>query len=80
MLKDEEIGDKSGVVSSPIGHEKHSLITEYPGSKITIELFNGENYITWSQSTTFWLHSRSKFGYVDGTLETPSREDPTYGK
>ena len=65
---------------SPIGIEKHSLVTENPGSKITTELFNGENYLSWSQSATFWLRSRAKFGYVDGTIKAPSREDPTYGK
>ena len=80
MSKERGIDDKSGVESSPISHEKHSLITEIPGSKISTELVNGENYITWSQSATFWLRSRSKFGYVDGTLKAPSREDPTYAK
>ena len=47
MSKDSDPDDKSGVGSSPIGIEKHSLITENPGSKITTELFNGENYRLW---------------------------------
>ena len=80
MSKDSVTGDKSGIGSSPIGNERQSLIAESLGSKITTKLFNGENYITQSQSSTFWLRSKSKFGYVDGTLKAPSREDPTYGK
>ena len=80
MFKDSVTGDKFGIGSSPIGNEKQSLIAENSASKLTTELFNGENYITWSQLATFWLRSRAKFGYVDGTLKAPSREDPTYGK
>ena len=79
-MTDSLSGGNSGVVRSPTSNEKQSLIVENPGSKFTTELFNGENYITWSQSATFWLRSRSKLGYVDGTLKVPSREDPTYGK
>ena len=80
MSKDGVIDDKSGVESSLIGTEKQSLIIENPRSKITTKLFNGENYRSWFQSATFWLRSRAKFGYVDGTLKALSRENPSYRK
>ena len=43
-------------------------------------LLNGNNYLSWSQSATFWLRSKAKFGYVNDTIKAPSPDDPTYAK
>jgi len=72
-------GNQVGNQISPVGSDRH-FITENPSAKITTVLFNGENYLSWSQSTTLYLQSRSKFEYVDGTIETPSRTDPDFKK
>ena len=80
MAKDDDQTAKTDdTFSSPVGNERQ-FITENPGTKITTVLFNGENYLSWSQSAALWLYSRSKFDYVDGTIKTPSKDDPSYKK
>ncbi|KAF5932700.1 hypothetical protein HYC85_028871 [Camellia sinensis] len=51
-----------------------------PSLKITTSLFNGQNYLTWSQSLTMFLKSRVKMGYVNGRIQAPSTTDPGYGQ
>ena len=66
----------SGSVDSPIDNERSTFVTENPSTKITKVLFNEENYLSWLQSATLWLHSESKFGYLDGTIKASSTNDP----
>ena len=78
MSKDDVPMKSTEVTSSPIDNETIS-VTENPGAKITTVLLNGDNYLSRSQSATFWLKIRSNFGYVDSTIKAPSQEDPAYG-
>ena len=57
-----------------------TTMTENPNSslKITTSLFNGENYLAWSQSLTIFLKSRGKMGYIDGRIQASSTMDPCY--
>ncbi|XP_028090690.1 uncharacterized protein LOC114290889 [Camellia sinensis] len=48
--------------------------------KITTSLFNGQNYLAWSQSLTMFLKSRGKKGYVDGRIQAPSTIDSGYNQ
>ncbi|XP_028069354.1 uncharacterized protein LOC114271885 [Camellia sinensis] len=49
-----------------------------PSLKITTSLFNGQNYLAWSQSLTIFLKSQGKMGYVDGRIQAPSTTDSGY--
>ncbi|XP_028065563.1 uncharacterized protein LOC114268571 [Camellia sinensis] len=49
-----------------------------PSLKITTSLFNGQNYLAWSQSLTLFLKSRGKMGSVDGRIQAPSTTDSGY--
>ncbi|CAL5430126.1 unnamed protein product [Camellia sinensis] len=50
----------------------------HPSQKITTSLFNGQNYLAWSQSLTIFLKSKGKMGYVDGRVQAPSITDTGY--
>ena len=51
-----------------------------PNLKITTSLFNGNNYLAWSQSVTLVLKGRGKMGYINGRIQAPNTEDTTYDK
>ncbi|CAL5365889.1 unnamed protein product [Camellia sinensis] len=77
--------DSTSVSSSSQTPKSESLIlpttmTENPNPsmKITTSLFNGQNYLAWSQSLTLFLKSRGKMGYVDGRIQAPSTTDSGY--
>ncbi|XP_028103725.1 uncharacterized protein LOC114302845 [Camellia sinensis] len=50
----------------------------HPGQKITTSLFNGQNYLAWSQSLTIFLKSKGKMEYVDGRVQAPNITDTGY--
>ena len=51
------------------------LPEDKPTFQITRELFNGENFIVWSQYVKLFLKSKGKMGYVLGTIEQPKPTD-----
>ena len=63
-----------------IGYCTFVATPDNPNMKITTSLFNGQNYLAWSQSVRLFLNSREKLGYVNGRIKVPSTKDATYDK
>ncbi|XP_074299414.1 uncharacterized protein LOC141630507 [Silene latifolia] len=47
---------------------------DVPGAKISNVILRRDNYDAWQRSMTFYLKSRRKFGFVDGTIKKPTTE------
>lgn len=43
-----------------------------PGSSLVSQVFDGENYYTWSHIIVMALKAKNKIGFIDGTLSKPS--------
>ena len=72
---------KSTVNSQPSRCESFVVAPpDNPNLKITTSLFNGHNFLAWSQSVTLFLKGRGKMGYVNGRIKAPNTEDTTYDK
>ena len=73
--------EKSTVNSQPLRSENIIVAQpDNPNLKITTSLFNGKNFLAWSQSVTLFLKGRGKIGYINGRIKAPSTEDATYEK
>ena len=51
-----------------------------PNLKITSTLFNGQNFMPWSQLGALYLRGQGKMGHLDGHITAPNLKDPTYDK
>lgn len=47
-----------------------------PGSLQVNCMLNGSNYLTWVKAMRIGLNSRSKLGFIDGTIKRPSEGEP----
>ncbi|XP_022889067.1 uncharacterized protein LOC111404505 [Olea europaea var. sylvestris] len=46
--------------------------SDNPGALIVSEIFNGDNYNSWSRSISMALSVKNKLGFIDGSLKSPS--------
>ncbi|KAK0575868.1 hypothetical protein LWI29_008433 [Acer saccharum] len=53
-------------------------LTNYSSTPITIYKLNGRNYIQWSQSFMFHVHSKEKEDYLTGHITKPDEKDVGY--
>ena len=75
------MSDDSTVNSQPLRNENIIVAQlDNPNLKITTSLFNGQNFLAWSQSVTLFLKGRGKMGYINGRIKTPKIEDAAYDK
>ena len=81
MVEDKQTSkDSIGEVSQPKEENSFSYSNDNPNQKITISLFNGTNYLSWSRSAALSLKGRGRLEYVNGKLVPPSMEDPDFDK
>ncbi|KAK2974112.1 hypothetical protein RJ640_025461 [Escallonia rubra] len=64
-----------GVGGLPTHGNSESSILPITGHKL-----NGLNYLQWSQSVFMFISGKGKEDYLTGTIETPSKDDPSYKK
>ncbi|KAK2970862.1 hypothetical protein RJ640_022304 [Escallonia rubra] len=64
-----------GVSGLPTHGNSESSILPITGHKL-----NGLNYLQWSQSVFMFISGKGKEDYLTGTIETPSKDDPSYKK
>ncbi|KAK2975560.1 hypothetical protein RJ640_011573 [Escallonia rubra] len=65
----------AGVGGLPTHGNSESSILPITGHKL-----NGLNYLQWSQSVFMFISGKGKEDYLTGTIETPSKDDPSYKK
>ena len=58
-------------ISSPYSSH-HS---DHPGLVLISKPLNGNNYSTWKRAMTLALNSKNKLGFVDGTINSPSKSE-----
>ena len=49
--------------------------SDHPGIVLVTKLLNRDNYSTWSHSMGIALSAKNKSGFVDGSIEKPSKTD-----
>ncbi|KAK3012421.1 hypothetical protein RJ639_010652 [Escallonia herrerae] len=64
-----------GVGGLPTHGNSESSVLPITGHKL-----NGLNYLQWSQSVFMFISGKGKEDYLTGTIETPSKDDPSYKK
>ncbi|KAL5785970.1 hypothetical protein ACOSQ2_008362 [Xanthoceras sorbifolium] len=47
--------------------------SDHPGLVLISKPLNGENYSTWKRAMTLALNSKNKLGFVDGSINSPSK-------
>ncbi|KAI5312945.1 hypothetical protein L3X38_042119 [Prunus dulcis] len=62
---------QSSVVETSNSFFIHS--SDHPGLLLVNKRLNGDNYPTWKRSMIIALTAKNKFGFVDCSIETPSR-------
>ena len=67
--------------ATPLVMPGHIVISnENPNLQITTTLFDGTNYLSWSKSTTLFLKSIGKIGYVNGAISSLKVRDLRFDK
>ena len=63
--------DKNDITLKPSSSEDQVVVQllNNQNLKITTTLFNGQNYLAWSQTLIITLKSIGKMGYVDGGIK-----------
>ncbi|XP_061356497.1 uncharacterized protein LOC133300927 [Gastrolobium bilobum] len=51
---------------------------ESPSTILVPQLLNGNNYHMWSRAMTVVLISKNKIGFIDGSMDPPLEDDPSY--
>ena len=61
-----------------VKHVQANSSVENPSLHITTHKLNGQNFLQWSQSMKLYVKGKCKMGYLDGSIDIPEADNPSY--